>query len=342
MTHLFNRPLLSALLISGLFACNNGKDETDTVDSDDTEVEVCTSGITSTFPDGDATGVFYRTAIEIVFTKDESSTATITLATAAGTDVPGTVTFSSDGKTAAFAPSADLAATTAYELTIAYSCDKTAVIAFTTSDAGTPLADPSTIVGNTYNIDITTGRITKPAGVGATLMGLIEGEEFYILVSPTEYSAEDETLAFLGALGVDDGAGNVVQDECTETINFPLPADFAANPFMTISGEDVPLAVAGVELELGRIDLSGAFSPDGDTIEGLSLTAFADTVALGPLLDLGDICELITTFGVNCIDCGDGSVTCLELQIDNMTADVQVGSLTPIATEDIDTEVCGE
>jgi hypothetical protein len=346
MEHLLTRHFLSALIVTGLMACNNGKD-TDDTDTDDTDAtpDICESGIASTFPDADATGVFYRTPIEIVFNDDESTTSTLTLA-AGGTDVPGTTTYSEDGATAYFTPTDDLAASTQYTLTIAYSCDKVAEIVFTTSDAGTPINGPSSLEGNVYNIDIASGRITEPPGVGQLLMPLIEEQDFFILISPVKYSGGANTLTFLGALGVDDGAGNIVQDMCTESISFPVAADFSDNPFMEISGEDVPITVQDFTITLQRIDLSGAFSPDASSIEGLSLSGFADTSGLGALLDLGDepdaVCGLVTTFGVTCVDCGDGSVTCLELAIDSMTAEQQTGTLELIEADDIDAEACGE
>jgi hypothetical protein len=348
MEHLLNRSLMAVLLTAGLMACSGDKGtDTDTDETDtDTDTEVCASGITSTFPDADAAGVFYRTPIEIVFNSDEKTTSTLTLADGAGADVAGTVSYNDGGDVAWFAPDADLAASTQYTLTASYSCEKVANITFTTSDAGTPV-DGATLVDSVFNMDIAGGRITEPPGVGAILMPLIEDAEVYILVSATEYDATAMTHSFLGALGIDDGTGNIIQDVCTESIDFPLPSDYSDNPFMQIAGENVPIAVQGIELVLGSIELSGAFSPTGDAIEGLALRGFMDTSVLGGLLDLDPddpqaACDLVGALGISCVDCGDGNITCLELAVDSMTADKQVGTLVALDAVAVAANDCAE
>jgi hypothetical protein len=347
MEHLLNRNSLACLAVIGLLtACNGDTDNTpsDTdVDTDGTEPS-CSSGIASTFPDADETGVFYRTAIEIVFNGDESTTSTLELATADG-PVDGSTSYSEDGVTATFTPAESLAASTQYTLTVSYSCDKVAEITFTTGDAGAAV-DGGDVEGRVYNVDITTGRITKPAGVGDLLMPLIEQQGFNLVISPLSYDDTANELSFIGAIGVDDGTGNIVQDVCNETIEFPVAGDYSENPFVSIAGEDVPLSIQGFDISLAEIQITGAFSPDGSSIQGLSLGGFADTAPLGEALGLGEgpdaVCSLVTTFGVSCVDCGDGSITCLELQIDNIVAEEQVGSITPLSIDDIDPVACAE
>jgi hypothetical protein len=312
--------LIAASLL--LAACGTDKDpSTDTADTGGDTTPTCTSSIKEFFPEDGATGVFYRTPIEIYFAQDESTTATITLADAAGADVAGSVTFSEDGKTAMFMPSADLAPSTEYALTAAYSCDKMATVSFTTSATGAEV-DAGSFVGNTYNIDLGSGRITEPPGVGDLVGPLIADAGVYILVSPG--AIDGTSIPMTGALGVDNGSG-LEQDVCTPSIDFPVAADYSANPFFTISGNNVAIAVEGFELEIAQLDLSGAFAPGATSLEGITLDAFADTSGLGALLDLGDddpaaVCGLLAGFGVSCVDCGNGSNTCIKLKVDSLIA----------------------
>jgi hypothetical protein len=334
-----NRSSLACLAIAGLLTACNGDTDANPTDTDaDTDAgePTCSSGIASTFPDADAAGVFYRSAIEIVFNSDESTTSTLELATADGA-VEGTTTYSEDGVTATFAPAADLTSSTQYTLTVSYSCDKVAEIGFSTSETGAAV-DGASVVDTVYNVDIASGRITEPAGVGDLLMPLIAQQGFNLLIAPSAYDDAAMELSFLGALGIDEG-GAIVQDVCNESITFPIAGDYSDNPFVSVAGQDVPLSISGFEISLAEIELTGAFSPDGSSLDGLSLGGFADTGPLGPALDLGDgedaVCALVTTFGVSCVDCGDGSMTCLEIQFEDITADMQMGMLEEITLDDI-------
>ncbi len=84
-----------------LTACDGGEKDPVVDDTDDTDVP-CVSGIASTFPAQNDTAAFYRTSIEVVFNQDEKDSSTLTLKDGCGADVAGTVTYSTDGKTAYF------------------------------------------------------------------------------------------------------------------------------------------------------------------------------------------------------------------------------------------------
>ena len=343
MENLFNRRVLALVFAAGLVACDGGEGTDTATDTTDTDTTDCVAGIASTFPEADATGVYYRTAIDVRFTQDETAdSASLSLATAGGDDVAGTVTF--DGRNANFAWSAPLSPSTEYVLTVEYSCDRTATVGFTTSAVGTPI-DAEDILGNVYNIDIGDPdiRIVEPPGVGDLLGGLLADQDVpAILVSPDFYDDVEDTITMIGAIGADDSTD---QDTCTESIVFPEPADYSQNPYFEIAGENVEIAAAGVVISLQRIEVSGAFAPDGSAIAGARLSGKVDTEALGDLVgDLGDVCQLVAGFGVQCEDCGDGSITCLSLVADNITAArVSTDGLIEITAEDIAAdEACAE
>ncbi len=332
MMHISFRGVFAASLVLGLAACNGATDEA-TDDTDDTTTDECQSGITKFLPDRDATEVYYRTPIELTFSADESS-ATITL-TDGTSDVAADVNFSGDGKIATITPSAALMPSTTYTLNISYSCgDVTS--SFTTSNVGAAIMAGDS-VGKTYNIDLASGRITQPAGVGDLLLGLLEGNPIDILVGPSEYDETAMTLAMIGALGARDGSA-IIQDDCEQSIDFPVAADFSANPFFSIEGTNVDLAVAGVELTLARIEITGAFAPDMSEIVGVTLEGDADTRELDGLIDgVDDICATVAAVGVSCTACPDGEAKCLSIAADSIIAEEVAGvtleTITPEQAE---------
>lgn len=333
MNDLSLRHLLAPILALAI-ACDDGggKDTTGGDDTDDT-TPTCTSGLDGFYPANGATDVYYRTTIEVMFAQEEDdSSATLTL-DAGGTAVAGTTEWSDDGMTAWFVPNEPLMPSTAYTLKVTYSCDKNAESAFTTSATGAAV-DATTVVDHVYNIDLFSGRIVEPAGVDELLESLLAGEDpINILVSPTSYA--DGKIEMRGALGTMDGS-NIIQDVCSESINFPLPADYSEDPYFSIEGEDVPLSVQGISLTIDQLNVSGAFAPDGSAITGVAVDAFADTRPLASL-GVGDICELVVIAGVSCIPCSDGANACLKIKVTDLVAEEVPGlmGLDLITADDV-------
>jgi hypothetical protein len=335
MNDLSLRNLLVPLLALAA-ACSDGKDTDTGTDSEtDPPDPTCQSGLDGFWPEANATDVFYRTSIEVMFAQEESNdSATLTLS-AGGTDVPGTTEWSDDGMTAYFTPNADLMPSTSYTLSVSYSCDKTATNTFTTSATGTDV-DATSVLDHVYSIDLFSGRIVEPAGIDDILDSLLAGQEIPpILVSPTSYDAAANEITMRGALGMMDGA-NIVQDVCTESINFPVAADYANNPFFAIEGEDVAINVADFSLTIDTLSVSGAFASDGSSLDGVSVDAFTDTRPLASL-GVGDICELVVIAGVTCIPCSDGANACLKIKVTDLTAEEVPGlmGLSLITTDDV-------
>lgn len=338
----FRNGLILAALFVGATACDGGDD--DVTDEDPTdEITGCQTTISSTLPADAATEVYYRTPIEVNFSADDAS-ATLTLTDAGGATVAGNS--SADGKKAIFAPDAPLMPSTAYTIGITY-CDgeKSAETTFTTSATGAAIADASTLVGNTYDIDLGTARITEPPGVGGLLTGLLADLDEKLLVSVGEYDMGASTLTMFGALGSEDG-GTITQDTCEVSIEFPIAADFSGNPYFEIEGDDVTIGAAGVEVTLKTLKLTGSFAPDGGSLDGVTLEGSADTRDFVDLLGdqlggaTGDdaVCNLIAQLapGVECEDCGDGNVTCLAIVADSLEANQVDGlSLVQVTQDDV-------
>jgi hypothetical protein len=274
-------------------------------DTAETAGPTCTNGV-ELYPAADSTGVYYRTTVEALFDDVEDS-ATLT--------VDG-VTGSSEwvGNSLVFTPDAPLASNTSYTATVTYSCG-TGTASWTTSEIGSSI-DVGSLAGNSYNLDLTSGRFVQPPDVGE-LLGSYLGE-VTILVGVAEASASNITM--VGAIGVE-GAVPPAQDTCEPTIDFPV-ADFTENPFFSVGPDTTTFTVSDVSVTIENLLVSGAFSPAGDYVDGGVLAGKIDTRPLVPLLDEeGDdnaICEITNSLQIPCEPCPDGEPYCLTLYVDSI------------------------
>lgn len=336
--------LLTLIAAMTVVACDGGgKDTTD--DTDDTTDTTCVSELKTDYiyPADGADDVFFRqNTVEVYFDQDETSTGSIEITDAAGASVAGDTTFSSNGETMTFTFDAALSPSTTYTATVAYSCDKSFSTTFTTTSTGAAVATDE-FLGNVYDISLTSlgnARVTNPPGIGETLTGLLaQAGDIDILVSPSMLNGDGD-IEMIGGLGTTDG-GSLAQDMCTESIVFPEAASYDENPFFDISGNNVAISVQGISITIAELQISGAFSPGAASLEGVRVNAFVDTAALD-LGDLGatlgdDLCATVELLaGVSCEDCGNGSMTCLRLTIENITADkTAIDGLTLVTADDV-------
>jgi len=321
---------VTVLAAAFLVACSGSKD-TNTNETgsptDTTDTNQCSNSVTARFPASGDEDVYYRTPIRFTLTAEEDD-ATVAVTDASGAAVSGSTTV--EGTLVSWTGDDGFAPSTAYTAVLTYSCgDDT--IAFTTSTTGAPVGDGSSLVGNVYALDIADGQWVQPPGVGGLLASQLGDTQ--ILVSPQDVTAADITM--IGGIG---SAG--AQDECSPTI--PFPAANFSDPFFSIDAPELPLSIAGITINIKNLSLSGAFAPDGSRIQGATLGGQVDTSALGAAFGLGtdpdSVCQLVSTFGVSCEDCPDGSGTyCLTVYVDNVGADkVAGGTLVEITQDDID------
>jgi len=331
--------------LAGLMAACDGKD-CDTATGEDCDTDTggeCDNEIDSVFPENGELQAYFRTTVEVTLEEPEAD-ATLTLTDSAGNEVPGQLTVDDD--TLIFVPDAALAPSTEYNVNVDFSCGMPSTT-FTTSEVGSDI-DASTLEGNTYSLDIASGRFVEPAGIGSILGDFIDQE---ILIGVQTADATD--IQMIGAIG-DGGA----QGECDPTIGFPS-ATFAGNPFFQIGPETTTLSVAGYTVTIEDLEISGAFAPDASYIAGAVLAGTIDTRPLVPLVnaeaDCSDgaprccdtdidpncnpdddvdgccdedyICDLATTLSVSCISCTtDGEDFCLSLYVDSMQAEIIAGT----------------
>jgi hypothetical protein len=313
----------SMLTIGLLVACGGDDDATDTTNAEN----ACTNSISSTWPEDLNQEVFYASNVEFTLTALDGS-ETIDVVDGTGATVEGTT--SVVDQTVIFTPATTLASSTEYTVTYGW-CGGPTTTSWMTSIVGDP-ATPADLIGNTYLLDLSSGRWTKPEGVGSMIGSLIgDAAAIYIGVK----DATETEVTMLGALGDENMPG--MQDMCTESLDLGEPADFTNNPQFVVESPLLSLSVAGVDVAIEDMLISGAFAPDGSVIAGAQLAGTLDVTVLGDLLD-GDPCALLVAVGVACEPCSDGTGDhCLSVQVEDMDAAIEPGlTLEPLTTDDID------
>jgi len=296
-----------------LIACSGGKGDDTSGNADgggDGGGGGCDVTIAPLAPTADQTDFYYRSAIEVGLSAADAS-ATITVA-----GVDGTSSFSEDGLTAIFTPSASLSPSTDYVATVSF-CDgaNTADIAFRTSALGTP-TDGCDLTGKTFEVDLAAARFVQPAGVAELLLGQLE-DQIYVGVQANNGSSLD----MIGALGQ-----GGMQDTCNPSIPFP-PATYA-DPYFSVGPQNTTLSVAGFDIEISNLQISGDFASDCSAFGGGVLAGELDARVLAPLVgdllgssDPDQVCALLIGFGVACEPCAsDGQNYCVSVLVDQIDA----------------------
>lgn len=254
--------------------------------------------------------VFYRTSLEARISEDATGIETFTLTGPSGA-VPGTtsiVGIYGDGSIVRFEPTQPMEPLASYNVVLDWQCGPTDW-SFSTSSTGSPV-DPSGLVDRTYEVDLGSGRSVEPPGVGDILWSAF-GWSWLLHVS----AADAATVQL--ALGFSDGAGG--QDVCSETLGLAT-ASFTENPYFELSQAPFDLDLGGVAMPLLDAELSGAFTPANDAIDGFRLEGTYDVDFLADLVG-SDPCALLVTFGVPCQSCPDGSgAHCVHAIVDSIFA----------------------
>ncbi|MCB9674514.1 MAG: Ig-like domain-containing protein [Alphaproteobacteria bacterium] len=289
----------------------------------------CTAQLLETFPVDLTTDAYYRTTVEWVFS-DVAPSATGTLAGPQGGSVSGVLSWS--GSTLVFTSDSPLEPASTYTATVDW-CGGNATSTFTTSEVGAAAPGPD-LLDRTWLLDVASGRFLEPAGLGPIIQSTLP---IQLLLGASVATGTD--LALMGA-GTDTTSVVVQQDVCIETFDFP-PASFASNPYFEVGPQTMAFPQpVGPDVVLEDLFLSGAFAPDGSSIQGGVLTARVDTRPLVPLLDPSGnpnaVCQLVQLFGILCQPCATGGDFCLDLHVDSLeAAEVPGLVLEPRAAADI-------
>lgn len=300
--------LISVLAL--LAGCSGGGDS----DSGNGE---CTNTVAITNPtEENINNAYYRTTVEATFDeKDDSAKIEID-------GVSGTQDWRDDN-TLVFTPDSPFAPSTTYNGTVTYACG-TPTFTFKTSEVGSQV-DAASLVGRTYNLDLSSGRFVEPEGIGAILSGYLTVPILIGVVSA------DTEIEMIGAVGVE-GSNPPAQDICAPTMDFP-EATFTDNPYFQIGPANTIINVSDYSIEIQDLFVAGAFAPNGDYIAGAVLKGSVDTRPLATIMNeecveggpdypacLDEICNLAAGIGVACEPCGDGQNYCLSIHVDSILA----------------------
>ncbi len=320
-------PLLHTALLLGLVAgCASEKPASEDPEPTPTVVPPCPD-VVSGLPAAGQTEVHRYGPLHWTFS--EATDPFIDVVDSSGAAVPGSVAMT--GLTATWTPDVPLAGEADYQAQLSW-CDtpRTLSLDFTTAAAPPVVVPPPDGVADpVYVLDITSGNVVQPPGVGALIQQLLTLE---LLVGVLD---EDATsLQLHGALAIE-GSTPPAQDLCLESVALPV-ADFTSAPVFEVGPQDLTLDVAGVPVVVQDLYLSGQFSPTGDAIEDAVMAGLVDTVALDPLIAPGSApgatCDLLAAFGVSCQSCGAGLPTCIDLEIVDLVAPELPGAVLEVRT----------
>ncbi|MEQ1501889.1 MAG: Ig-like domain-containing protein [Myxococcota bacterium] len=303
-------------------------------DDETTDPTGCKTVLISSHPEDGDVDVYYRTAIDAVIGTEEPD-ATIRVTDADGAEIPGTLVH--DGRRVAFVPDAPLTAGATYTSVLDWSCDPVQATFTVGTDLGDPV-DAASLVGTTYLLDLRQAREVAPYGISSALDVFLAAK---LLVSVDAASATGLTLSA--------GSANLVteaQDVCSETTPFDAEADFSENPYFSVHLDELSLVVVRDDFVMQDLTLSGTFTPDGASIEGLSLDGILDNRSLVTELDVAspeEVCNLFASgYGIDCAACPDGGGDyCVRLVLDSVSLPVADAPMVPRSTAEIEADpVC--
>lgn len=310
------RILLSSLALS----CAGGDGGGCGSNGDSDSAGLCNVEYLGSVPDDGSTTACYESSLEFSIAGGDPD-ATITVTDPDGNTVDGTTASNEDGSTIRFEPDSPLEAGVTYEATMDY-CLGSETITFTTDDLGQPVADPKGLIGNTYVVDLRDARIVDPAGIGDVFQSQ--------LTHPLLLTVTDATKTTLDTRMSVSEEAELVQDACVPTVDFP-PADLNGASW-TLGPSDITLFVAGNNVNVEGLEVTGTFSPDGSYFGCGGFEGLIDTRPLVEALDGNTddfLCNLVVNYGAQCQDCADGEPYCLDLVVDQITAAADPG-LDPV------------
>jgi len=306
---------------------DNGDDDDDNDDDDDTSQDAAIADIT---PMEGATDFYHRNDIRVEFT-DVVTTASVHLEGPGAQVVTGTNTLSENDTVLTFDPhgasEADhLEPSTAYTATITWGASSSALLHFSTSAVGTPVANPqATLVGRDFRIDLGSLTFTEPPGVGGLLQGYVSDVNWVLHVDALDDGAHQGEL-FTGF--VDQDGLDYVQDLCCETVALRDGTSWD-NPYIQAGPADLELSLQGANTVLLDTILAGSFTQDGMALEGFTLETEMDTRFMDELIDPeadeGAGCDLLASLGISCHACPGGAGDfCLDVAAHSGTAGREV------------------
>ena len=268
--------------------------------------------------------------------------ATVTLADAAGLDIPGEQVWVAETRLS-FNPTAPLTYGTHYVASVTWlagEADDVHTWEFDTStDGDTPTG--ADLVGKTFAYDLNAGQVVAPLG-GEQLLAQFAGVFLQGVVSQTATE-----IGFLAAVDTD-GGEPPEQDMCLESINLDeQQATTWQDPFFEAGPADVPqtLNIPGfgiLDMTFRDVVVSGLFTAStfGGDVDSITEGTFSTVIDIRDA-GMGDVCAKLGLFlpGLVCLPCPHELTAeqCVFFDIiDLPAAEVPLLTLVEVTTTDIE------
>ena len=294
--------------------------ETGIIEEKIPETETCAAEIINTTPYPESVDMYYRAKIEVELSQPDPA-ASITLTDETGANVSGSITFSD--KIIGFQPDLPLQPSHSYLAKLQY-CGSTdpVEIPFTTSLLGTPLdGGNELLVGRKYSVDLASGNVLAPLGVGDMLQGILQNT---FLISVRDHY--DDKLDVRFALSK---PNSLEQDFCVPTLEqFPL-IDLSDSPHFILDYRNIPIIVSTFAVTIYDFKASGTVAPDASYFGWIEASGVLDGRELYPVLqNFGlnvnneeEFCALLENFGHLCQECPlDDRSYCMPIKLDQVEA----------------------
>lgn len=167
----------------------------------------------------------------------------------------------------------------------------------------------------TYAIDLSEGTWVQPGGTTSLFIKPLIDRSMLMGVTSAKDASLDVLLASAKA-----NADPPEQDTDVSTFAFPT-ADFSSEPDFELGPASVEIAIAGVSLPVGSLQLDGTFDSGWSGVSNLSLYGVIDLGLLaGSPLGLGSDILVDPCDQLPCTTCPDSvETTCVVLEITRLT-----------------------
>ncbi|MCB9664495.1 MAG: pentapeptide repeat-containing protein [Alphaproteobacteria bacterium] len=262
--------------------------------------------------------------MEIEFGQDERNSLTLTLTNQVTNQrVPlAPVQWAPNGRLARTRALGDLAYDTRYRLQGTYSCGGQIGPIFVTEEQSEPPVTPDEIRNRTYAVDLGSGRVVEPAGLGSLLGPQLAnaGRDLMIRVTRVQGAVLD---ILVGTAEPTRSSWDQPRCEPTTPVD---DLDLGANPVFRGVVDELGFELGGIPVTLQDARLTGRFLDDGDEMD---LVGFAGRLDIRPIASIfgsgstpQQLCQtlpFVTNGAVSCGPCPDGTGNfCIPMSVQEL------------------------
>jgi hypothetical protein len=194
------------------------------------------------------------------------------------------------------------------------------ILSFRTSRVGIPLADPATLAGTSWALDLATASAVTPAGIEFTWpQAIVPG----LLVLDLRANSNPADGLVVARTSWASGIGSNPAEPVPACVGGTTDQKGAPSTFdgreITLAPRDLRIGVAEAESVLYAAELRLLVDPDLGAVGGGVLTGLFDVrpfdlTELGRALN-GGACGFLGEQGISCLPCPDGVVACHAVEL---------------------------